>query len=367
MKKTSLPFYLLLLSSVFFLEGCAHSEPVFYGEKKEEYIRVLVLKGKDLFSIEDSENSLMIERGEDGSIRLNGERKDLPLRFGPGAEFVRVAGNPYRGVIEVRSDNEGLMVINELPLESYIAGIINSEISSKWPIEAIKAQAVIARTYAIYQKEKRQGPLFDLTATLMDQVYQGALLEDSICLQAAGETEGEVLFYDGMPALTVYHSNAGGMTEASKDVWGADYPYLKAVRSKYDDSSAGFLWELSISDASLEEMLKRAGYGIGRPESIEIVEKSATGRIKSLIIRDIPGRYLLLSGEELRKAVGYATLRSTFFTVLKRGAEFVFAGKGSGHGVGMSQWGAKGMAGGGYTYREILRHYYPGTEIIKLY
>ncbi len=369
LKRTRLLFVCLLISLVFF--GCAAPGPSRQDKAagREEMIRVLVLKGTEEIEIRGAEGAghIRVRHLGGNAVTLNGEKASLPLRFSPSAEFIYIGKRPYRGVLEIYADEDGLVVIDEMPLEDYLVGIINNEISSKWPIDAIKAQAVVARTYAIYKKRKREGSLYDLTATHMDQVYTGAAVEDAASMLAVMETSGEVLFYDGAPALTVYHSNAGGMTESSKHVWSIDYPYLRAVKSRHDKGAPNFRWELSLSARAIGDMLAGAGYGIGIPRSIKIKEKTPTGRVKALVIRDGQGGELTLSGEELRKVLGYGMLKSTLFRVKKRGSTFTFRGRGSGHGVGLSQWGAKGMAEEGYSYRKILKHYYSGTFIRKIY
>ncbi|MBI5560577.1 MAG: SpoIID/LytB domain-containing protein [Deltaproteobacteria bacterium] len=372
MRKKGRRLSLAVLFFIVLFGGCA-SGGIIAGGKESPDMRVLILKGKTDLLIKGSSASseMRFEYGGDGRVTLNAKETTLPLRYTPEDEFIYVEERPYRGIIEVREDERegsiGLMVINEVPLEPYIAGIINSEISSMWPAEAVKAQAVIARTYAVHQRDARANPLFDLTSTLMDQVYTGAGGEDEASLHAVKETEGEVLTYDGMPALTVYHSNGGGVTEDCKEVWGADYPYLRGVKSAYDRTSAGYLWELSLSSSSLGGIFKKAGYEVDRIEALKVTERTKTGRVKKLVIKGSGGNALTLTGVEFRKALGYSALRSTLFEVEKRGDEFVFSGRGSGHGVGLSQWGAKGMAEDGYGYKEILRHYYPGTELRRVY
>lgn len=364
-----IPVVFFLISLFVFISGGCAGAVVPYGGKAPETVRVLISEGRKELLIAGSGASggVRLEYGDGGRVMLNAERAEPPLRFYPDGEFIYVEKRPYRGMVEVGADGEGLFVVNEVPLESYIAGIIVGEISPRWHIEAVKAQAVIARTYAIFQKQKRSNPLYDLTSTHIDQVYLGAQDEDPASRRAVEETEGEALFYDGVPALTVYHSNGGGTTEDSGDVWGSDYPYLRSIESGYDRTSASFLWELSLHSFAIEAMLKKAGYEVEGPEFIKVTERTKTGRAKRLVIKDGEGAVLTLSGEELRRALGYSTLRSTLFDVEKNGEEFVFRGKGSGHGVGLSQWGAKGMAEEGYGYREILRHYYPGTEVRRLY
>jgi len=257
-------------------------------------------------------------------------------------------------------------------METYLVGIINHEISSRWPQDAVKAQAVVSRTYAMYQikeAQRRNDPdsPYDIEGSVLGQVYKGTGAEDAPALEAVQATAGEVITHNGELALTVFHSNAGGRTEASRDVWRRDYQYLTSVASPYDADSPGYAWEFAAPAVELGRLLSAAGYAMGEPASIRIKEQTRSGRVKRLDIKDASGRSVELSGEELRKAVGYSAVRSTIFKVERSGKVFLFKGVGSGHGVGLSQWGAKGMAEKGYSYREILRHYYPGTSIERAY
>jgi stage II sporulation protein D len=342
--------------------------------ERGEFIRVLVVEGAEELEIKGSLEGrpIFIRPASGGKVTVNGRVLSPPIKFYPEDEVIYLNKIPYRGMLEVTCRKEGvdevrLQVVDELPLETYLVGLINSEISSKWPPEAIKAQAVVARTYALYQKLKRSDSPFHLTNTHMDQVYTGAKAEDMASFRAVKETAGEILSFNGEPALALYHSNAGGETEAAEDVWVTDYPYLKAVKSPYDKGKPDFSWELSLSGGTLGVLLKKAGYGIEEPVSITVKKRSPTGRVKSIVVKDGFGDSLTFSGEELRKAMGYAILRSTLFNVEEDEGGFVFKGRGSGHGVGLSQWGAKGMAENGFDYREILEHFYPGTGLVKAY
>ncbi|MBI1910989.1 MAG: SpoIID/LytB domain-containing protein [Deltaproteobacteria bacterium] len=357
---------LILFVVVIVLAGCIKtvSGQAGYGDK----IRILVIKGVKEVNIKGSDRgSLEIRRSGYGSVAINGRGRDLPLRLTPQSDFIYLNGKPFRGTIEVRDSKEGLMVINELFLESYLVGIINNEISSKWPEDVIKTQAVIARTYALYSKNKKNKGLYHLEGSIMGQVYSGVGKEDSIAHKAVKETAGEILTYSGEPALTVYHSNAGGMTDSSKDVWAHPYPYLQSVKSPYDIDAPRVYWEYGITAESLKQALNKAGYRIGEPESIDIDNLTSAGRIKTTLITDGDNKRVTLSGEDLRKILGYSNLKSTIFEVTKSGDSFLFKGRGWGHGVGLSQWGAKGMAENGSSYKEILNHFYPGTDLVKVY
>ncbi len=366
---TAAAFFMLLL-----FYGCAGHKPVrpsvsLPAVPEAETVRILIKEGVEGLRIDGARegSTLRVSYIEDGNGRVNGRRVVLPLRLHPRREFILVEGKPYRGVVEIDADGRGLLVINELGLEDYVAGIINSEISSSWHMEVLKAQSVIARTYAMYQKRKREHLPYHLTATNMHQLYSGAHREDERVLRAVSSTRGEVLFYRGEPVLAVYHSNAGGITEYASEVWAKDYPYLRPVKSKYDSLAPNYRWEAYLKATTIEEALQRAGYDITVPVAISIKKRTSTGRVKQLLIRDAYGRKVVLKGEKLRRLLGYGIVKSTLFSVKKRGRFFIFRGRGSGHGVGLSQWGARGMAERGYSYKEILRHYYPGTRIKRIY
>ncbi|MBI5644379.1 MAG: SpoIID/LytB domain-containing protein [Deltaproteobacteria bacterium] len=355
----------LIFFIVLCVSGCIRIVPGQAGSG--EKIKILVLSALSSVNIRSSDRGSLEIKKEDGLIKVNGNEKALPLRLLPMGDFIYINNKPFRGSIEISDSKNGLMVVNELNLESYLVGIINNEISSRWPRDVIKSQAVVARTYAVYNKKKRAKSLYHVEGSTMGQVYSGAGKEDPVAQKAVRETKGEILAFSGEAALTVYHSNAGGMTDSSRDVWSRDYPYLKAVKSPYDENCPQFFWDMTLHADDLRGSLRKNGFEIGKPETLDVRETSGAGRAKIIVIQDNEGGSVKISGEDLRKALGYNELKSTIFEVSKAGDLFVFKGKGSGHGVGLSQWGAKGMAEDGYSYREILKHYYPGTDLVKMY
>ncbi len=366
-KRRYLPAVCVVFLLVTLLFGGCFANAKSASDKAPIKVRVLVLKGKTGLVLKGVKNKNVVTlKLSSSGVLIDGKKEKLPFRFHPEKKVVYIDGLPYRGVLEIRKESGKLIVIDELSIEAYVAGIINHEISSKWNKEAIQAQAVVARTYALYRMKEREGRAYDLVGTHMDQVYKGAGKEDSASWQAIRATKGQVLYYDKAPALTLYHSNAGGRTEASEDVWGAPHPYLKSVKSKFDKVSPSYQWSLSLTGERLGEFLKKGGYKVGVVKKIKIKKRTKSKRIKKLLIKGTLGE-VTLSGEDMRKVVGYATLRSTLFKVRKKGSDFNFKGYGSGHGVGLSQWGAKGMADNGYSYKKILRRYYPGTKLKKLY
>ncbi len=277
------------------------------------------------------------------------------------ASAVNINGKPYRGIVEISFYDKGLLAVNELPLEDYLVGLINCEISSTWPIEAIKAQAVIARTYAVNRRAARRNALYHLESSVIDQVYNGCEIEDNRARRGVSETAGEVLTYDGAVIQAFYHSNCGGKTEAAENVWGTSIPYLKGVDCQYCKLSPSSAWDQKLSLKELEERLKAAGFKATGLIDIRAGVRNSSGRLKNVIAVTQRGEFAI-PGDQFRKAVGYGIIKSTNFTVRVTNGDALFSGLGNGHGVGLCQWGAKQRALEGFSFSEILTYYYPGTE-----
>ncbi len=279
-----------------------------------------------------------------------------------GASAVYVNGKPYRGVAEASFFEKGVVVVNDLPLEEYLVGLINCEISSAWPMAAVKAQAVIARTYALNRKVARAGALYHLESSVIDQVYDGCEIEDSRARRGVSETAGEVVTHGGATIQAYYHSNCGGRTEASENVWGARLPYLTGVECKYCLAAPSGTWDVRLPLADLEERLKAAGHKVSGVSDIRPGSRNNRGRLKNVMVVSQRGE-LALPGDQFRKSIGYSVIKSTNFTVRVANGEAAFSGAGNGHGVGLCQWGAKQRALDGFDYDEILTYYYPSTRL----
>lgn len=288
-----------------------------------------------------------------GSVRL------IPA---PDARLF-IAIRPYRGIIEIRRTPSGrLTVINELGLEEYLYGVLKMEVDPAWPPEALKAQAVAARTLAVYSLGRFRGEGYDVRATTDSQVYGGIIAEDPRTTAAVDATRGEIASFAGRPIFAAYHSDSGGFTESSEHVWGGRYAYLKAVPDPFTSASP---WLVRMDTGAFEDRLRRAGKMVSGITSMDVVGVTPSGRAGSVGITSSTG-VLTLRATELRAMLGADVLKSTMFTVrllADEPAVVEFAGRGSGHGVGLSQWGARGQALLGKSYLDILRYYYSGITI----
>jgi len=280
-------------------------------------------------------------------------------RIGNSKGDLIIDGMKYKGNIEVWKGQNGLYVINEIGLEEYIKGVVAGEMGSSWEIEALKAQAVAARTYAIFQMKNgaKQKPLrYHLTSSVLHQVYKGVSIADSI-KRAVDETRGEVILYEGKPIIAYYHSTSGGMTEDASEVFSKEYPYLKPVETT-SELSPYHLWERKIPISEIENTT-----GLKGIKEIQIDSHTVSGRVRDLKII-LTETETLYPAKDLRKNIGWDRLPSTMITNISRVEDaFIIEGKGYGHGVGMCQWTALDMAKRGMNYREILSFFYPGTTI----
>lgn len=266
------------------------------------------------------------------------------------------------GVVHLVRKGKGFLVLNRVDLEEYVKGVVPAEVSSTWHPEMLKAQAVAARTYALYQQMLSATREYDVAATVQDQVYRGKQGIDAGILRAVEETRGLVVTYQGAPIYAAFSSTAAGLTEDAMNVWSKEYPYLKGVECPFDLMSPYYQWKSSFKIDTLERGLRQQGFSVGTIETMTPLSFSRGGRVAKLRILHSGGE-LVLRGEELRKAVGYTIIPSTQFAIESIGRDVVLSGFGAGHAVGMCQWGAKELAELGYPFSTILQYYYPGTEL----
>lgn len=282
------------------------------------------------------------------------------LIFVPKFSFISLGSRVFRGNLEVYNINGKITVVNDLGIEDYVKGVINKEIMPQWPLEAKKVQAVMARTFAIYQKIfSPRSNLFDLAPTVLDQVYGGLSREDMSANEAVNSTAGEMLSYQNMPAKIYFHSTCGGSTASAKEVWGGAVPYLQPVKCEFCKRSELYRWKRILkSDAVAAKLAEK--YGIKKILSIKA--EYGINRVKNLLINDKK-----IDINTFRGLVGFSVVWSNDFTVEMSGGSIVFEGKGAGHGVGCCQWGMSEMARQGKNYRDILDYYFKNAVIKKLY
>jgi stage II sporulation protein D len=286
-----------------------------------------------------------------------------------GDRLTASGGRWYRGEVKLVRSGGGFTVINDLNLEDYVASVIGKEMYPTWPQEALKAQAVAARSYAIYQQQHSKYQHFDVLSTTTSQVYAGLDGEANTTQAATQATVGQVLTYQGKIIESVFHAASGGHTENSEDVWMRAVPYLRGVPD-FDQSAPVFQWNLMLTASQLRQRIP----GIGEIVSMTPVKTTPTGRVKTLRIQGSRGS-LLMKGSDVRRALG---LKSTHFIAKPEFAPvagtkgtkpvgFQLVGQGSGHGLGLSQWGSYSLALEGKSYQDILTHYFQGVSLKKLY
>lgn len=271
--------------------------------------------------------------------------------------YVWLGDRWYRGRIRLIGSNGSFTVVNHINLEEYLYSVVGAEAIPSWPLEALKSQAVAARTYALYERSKASGKAYDVDATTMDQVYKGLNSEYVSTHEAVDQTSGQAMTYNGKAILAVFHSSSGGHTENVEDVWMQPLPYLRGVVD-YDQSAPVYQWNKSFSPTQLGSLIG----GVGAVRAMNPQKTTPQGRIVSMKVVGDRGSKVV-TGDQLRKALD---LRSTLFSATPNGTTFQIYGKGYGHGIGMSQWGAYGLAEQGTDYRQILGHFYQNATISQV-
>jgi stage II sporulation protein D len=282
----------------------------------------------------------------------------------PSNHFV-LDGKNYPGRLLLRAHDGTLTAINELDLETYLEGVLAQEMSPSWPIEALKAQAVVSRSFAVYNLGQFHAKGFDLTNDLRSQVYKGLAHPDPKVQEAVNATRGEVLTYEGQVLNAYFHACCGGHTRASFRAWrsGESIRPLNGVVDTTCRLSPHYAWEAYFPADEVLEAVQRAGVLATRLDWIRLGSREPTGYVADLELETDLGRSKVAT-ESFRHALNSSQLKSSFITrIIPKQKGFVFEGRGYGHGVGMCQWGARAQAEKGRKFRKILDFYYPGSEI----
>ncbi len=307
------------------------------------------------------------------------------------SRMVAINGRTYRGIVEIVRDTAGITLVNRLPLESYLLGVVSAEMGRRnlAEFEALKAQAVVSRTYALRNLRRRAALGFDLHAGVADQVYAGTGAETPEGLEAVRSTRGMVLTYQGSPIDAFYYSTCGGQTADGVEAFrAASRPYLRSFPD-VDETGAAFCrhspryrWREEWTGDALRSTLQRtlpAATGVpvdrvGEVRDVWVAQRTGSGRVARLAIT-LRSNQVMVDGPVVRQVLRPASgelLRSAAFTLTATGAgsgitRLVAEGRGAGHGVGLCQWGAVGRSRAGHDFQRILAAYYPGAALQRVY
>lgn len=386
----------------------------------------IVGEDKSRIILSDEENNILLMFDKKQNVYLSSLNAN-------GKGLIDVENTSYRDYITFSRQEEELVVINSIRLQNYLYGVVPKEMYPSWPLEALKAQAVAAKSYTLYSINKHSNEGYNLCDTTHCQVYGGYSSENIMTNRAVDETIGKILLYNDKFIDAMYHSSSGGHTENSENVYSNAVPYLRGIKDEFSLDAPNDSWQFVISEGEIRAKLLENGFDVGYITDLEILSTSESGRVIELMVKGTKGTQILKKSQ-IRQVFGATNIKSTLFEVKYSGesktllnsdfyvydfsnanieslnngiytvlssegtmsfdykslskriivtdgtntreittesknnfangeGKYVFIGKGSGHGVGMSQWGAKKMAELGYDYIQILEHYYTGTKV----
>lgn len=387
------------------MEPGATPPPLSVRPMPGDVVRVLIARGKPSVQMSAVDGFAVFDAMGSSTpiIRANpGQTIELDVNVvarGSGGVFVEAAGDgplrldgrPYRGRFIVMAESNGLMVVNQLRVDLYVLGVLGREISPQWPAAALQAHAIVSRTYALASR-KDATHAYDLVATTADQVYGGMTAESPPGNDAVYQTRGRVLSYNGGIASVYFHSCCGGHTEDAAAVWGRDIPYLQGVPDPYCAGAPHYRWRSYVTTADLRQRLSTQLGGVGEINRLQPSDIDASGRAKIITVEGEGGQ-CEIPAHQFRMRIGTSLVRSTLIhriqvangpdrlqpdpayddpapapptEPLARGPLAMLEGAGWGHGVGMCQWGARGLALKGGTAEQILGLYFRGASVMQL-
>ena len=316
--------------------------------------------GRTLSSSEGAEQWVLSAEG--GTVTLGEEQPSGPaLLFSAEDGLFELEGLTYRGALLVESDEKGnLRAVNLLPLRDYLRSVVASEMPPRWPLDALMAQAVAARTFAVNRLLGPEPRAKFLRKTELS--YKGKQSESSLSDRAVDLTAGIVMTYNEKLFPAFFHSACGGHTTSVRKVFGEpDIAPLQGVPCQWCKDSPFYRWKITLEKSDLAAALQ--AWGLGEPETLRAIGTEPDGYAAFVLANDS----VRIPAYQFRLAIGAHTLRSAAFGFEKVNGTFVVSGRGWGHGVGLCQWGARGMASAGRSWDAILQHYYPSASLRKLY
>ncbi|EKD41354.1 MAG: SpoIID/LytB protein [uncultured bacterium] len=259
--------------------------------------------------------------------------------------------------------------IHTVPMDEYLAGVIGNEMNARWPLEALKAQAVAARSYALYGMLKAQGNgrSFDMLPTQADQVFRVRESKNPYLQEVVKMTKGEVISKKGRVVQAFYSSTCGGKTRSAVDAGlSKDSPLTKGCTDRYCETAPFRGWYVELTLSEIEKKLKAAGYDVKNLQSVKVKARDKSDYVLTVMVKDDKG-YQFIPAWKFRSAIGYMRIKSVLFTIINEDQTVHIHGNGFGHGVGLCQYGAKFMAAKNKNYRQILMKFYPKTTLTKWY
>lgn len=378
MKKIRFCFTLLLSAAVFSAPANA------FEHRDEPRVRVLVKENQKLMRVETKGAwslqllpSLQTVRQEPrlalcaltstpNGIKLGDKEWSVRgIRIRPAEDRdLYLDTTRFRGFLDiVKNDAGSLNAVNHIGIENYLYGVLQHEVAYWWPMEALKAQAIAARSYALYQVSVSRPAAYDLKSTTSSQVYGGSTVERGRTKKAVDATRGQILSYRGQVFPAYFHATCGGVTAGAQELWKINLnPIAGGTHCGYCRFSPHYSWKSDVGLSDIEEKMMKNGRPIGQILKIEPVSKTPSGRVGSLRITGTSSE-AVIAAKDFRIWVGGDKMRSTNFIVRTEEDVAKFEGKGWGHGVGLCQWGTLGQAMIGRKHRQILQFYYPGSQI----
>lgn len=323
---------------------------------------VAAITAKDVSAINPSASFVITSNAAGFSV--NGFAPAVSSVEFVSASNIFIDGKEYRGGVTVFYRGGRLFAVNNVSLRDYLFGVVPCEVPPSWPEEALKAQAVAARTFAMYNRLKNKTPEYDLDSTVLSQVYKGVGVEHEKTSNAVTATADEVLAYNGEIIQSFFHSNSGGKTASSEEVWGGKFDYLVPVDDGYCRDGRHYAWKASVESKKISEILSKNKISAGDIFDMQVYERTGSGRAGLVKIYGGNGTFTV-KAKDLRMWAGPDLVKSTMFNVMMKDGTLEFNGTGWGHGVGLSQESSRKMAEEGLSYRQILRFFYRGTEIKK--
>jgi len=385
-KKLSVILLLLFYSSAVFAapeELKESSLPLPQDLRPLSVIRILILKDKWSLKIQTPASYKLTDKA--GNLLLSGKQlklteiKPLPKGIQVGSKQlevnairitspyeIKIGKYAYMGIIEIMKHYKSgkLMVVNEISLEEYLKGVLPREVNPNWPLDALKAQAVASRTYAIFHIIKSKNNPWALSSDVRGQVYRGSNVNHELSDAAVDSTRGQILTYQNAVFPAFFHATCGGATTSIQNVWNYKiHPSMQSVSCPFCKGTIHYKWDAKYTPIEIETRLAKEGYKVPGVKMIVADQIDESGRAGIFRVTGKNGTVIVPSNI-FRMAMDPFRFKSTHLRTLERvGQHFVFRGTGWGHGVGLCQYGAKNQGKIPRHYKEILSHYYPMSEL----